>query len=178
MDGSAIPQCVDFSASPVQIYGSKSWILGVTRDGSNTSAYCSMRNWNTPRMLRPSVRVGAHRAINSGGIAPLRRCAQLKKGQHIRFLIGSAPPGAITNRYPRSSASAQIHHLWRTIVFRARKPCLATGSLTFQFELPADNKGVRLRGRPATEDAGAKRRRSRARARDEGAAGPGAISPG
>jgi hypothetical protein len=59
MDGSAIPQSVDFSASPVQIYGPKSWILGVTRDGSNTSAYCSMRNWNTPRMLRPSVRVGA-----------------------------------------------------------------------------------------------------------------------
>jgi hypothetical protein len=59
MDGSAIPQSVDVSASPVQIYGPKSWIFGVTRDGSNTSAYCSMRNWNTPRMLRPSVRVGA-----------------------------------------------------------------------------------------------------------------------
>jgi hypothetical protein len=59
MDGSAIPQSVDFSASPVQIYGRKSWILGVTRDGRNRSAYCSMRNWNTPRMLRPSVRVGA-----------------------------------------------------------------------------------------------------------------------
>ncbi len=30
-------------------------------------------NWNIPRIFRPSVRVGAHRAIDSGGMAPLRR---------------------------------------------------------------------------------------------------------
>jgi hypothetical protein len=30
-------------------------------------------------MLMPSVRVGAHRAINSGGIAPFRRRAQRSK---------------------------------------------------------------------------------------------------
>jgi hypothetical protein len=33
-----------------------------------------------PRIFRPSVRVGAHRAINSGGMAPLRRCSQRSRG--------------------------------------------------------------------------------------------------
>jgi len=37
-----------------------------------------------PRIFRPSVRVGAHRAINSGGIAPFRR-------------FGSAPSDRIDN---------------------------------------------------------------------------------
>ena len=32
-----------------------------------------------PRIFKPSVRVGAHRAINSGGIAPFRRFAQRSK---------------------------------------------------------------------------------------------------
>ena len=61
---------MSFSASPVQIYASKIAVFGMARDGIKASAYCSMRNWNIPRIFRPSVRVGAHRAINSGGMAP------------------------------------------------------------------------------------------------------------
>ena len=70
---------MSFSASPVQIYASKIAVFGMARDGIKASAYCSMRNWNIPRIFRPSVRVGAHRAINSGGMAPLRLWAQRSK---------------------------------------------------------------------------------------------------
>jgi hypothetical protein len=98
----ATPETKGFSASSVQIYASKIEIFGMGgRDGIKASAYCSMRNWNTPRIFRPSVRVGAHRAINSGGMAPLRRWAQRSKIACI-FTVFQA----ITMLASRLSASA------------------------------------------------------------------------
>ena len=66
MGRSGTSQNMSFPASPMQIYGSKSWIFGLTQDGSNCSRYSSIGKRKIPRIFRPSVRVGAHRAINPG----------------------------------------------------------------------------------------------------------------
>jgi hypothetical protein len=52
-------------------------IFGVIHDGSNASAYCSIGKLNMPRILRPSVRVGAIRPINSGGQSNSTKKAQI-----------------------------------------------------------------------------------------------------
>jgi len=58
---SVTPRNAGFSASPMHIYGRKMRIFDAAHEGSNASAYSSIGKRKMPRMLRPSVRVGAIR---------------------------------------------------------------------------------------------------------------------